>query len=141
MSDIWLPGMGVVPSNIRAAQLAIEQYDSDLELGFNERNQEWVVLSKNGPDGAPFPVFGLGPELPPYDVIQRKLYEADVRRHGAKLVDEVVKRNDARKKARKYETDDAAGEAAEALEHAFRRMGKTRYSKVFLPGKDFKIAP
>lgn len=140
-ADLWLPNAGIVPSHIRAAQEAISQYDSELELGFDQRNQTWVVLWSNGPDGAPYPVLGLGPSLPTYDEIQRLLYTHDTRRHGAKIVQEVSKRNEARKAAGRYELNQAAGEVAEELEHAFRRMGKTSYKKIYLPNKDFTIAP
>jgi hypothetical protein len=136
-ADLWLPGVGVVPSNVRAAQTAIEAYSDDLELGFNERTKTWVVLWRHGPDGAPFPVWDLGETLPSFDEIQRQLYKADVRRHGGKLVDEVVKRNEERKEAAKAEMREIEGDVAEVLEHAFRRMGKTSYSKVYLP--DFRV--
>lgn len=133
MSDIWLPGVGVVPMEVRAAQQAIEQYDEKLELGFNERNQEWVVLWKDGPGGAPYPVLGLGQRLPGYDEIQKMLYRADTVRHGGKIVKDIERRNEAHKAAGRAELSDRAGEVAETLEHAFRRMGKTSYQKVYIP--------
>lgn len=137
MSDIWLPGVGLVPAHIRTAQQAVEAYDSRLELGFNKRNGEWVVLWKNGPDGAPFPVLGLGRELPSYEEIQRLLYKGDTVRRGGEVVRDVIRRNEKRKADSRHEAREAAGEVAEALEHAFRRMGKTSYNRIFVPGKDF----
>lgn len=133
MSDIWLPGTGLVPAHIRSAQEAIEAYDSRLELGFNERNGEWVVLWKDGPDGAPYPVLGLGRELPGYEEIQRLLWQGDTVRRGGEVVRDVIRRNEKRKAEGRAELKDRAGEVAEALEYAFRRMGKTSYSKVYIP--------
>lgn len=137
MTNIWTPAGSVLPPEVRTAQEAIEAYDARLELGFDERAQQWVVLWKDGPDGAPFPALGLGRELPGYDTIQRKLYSADTARRGRAVLDEVNARNEARKAEGRAETSEAAGEVAEHLEHAFRRLGKTSYSKVYLPGKDF----
>ena len=133
MSDIWLPGVGSVPAHIRTAQQAVEAYDSRLELGFNERNGEWVVLWKDGPDGAPYPVMGLGRELPSYEKIQEILWRGDTVRRGGDVVRDVIRRNEERKAKGRAEVNDGAGEVAEALEHAFRRMGKTSYSKIHVP--------
>lgn len=133
MSNIWLPGAGVVPSHIRTAQAAVEAYDSRLELGFDERNQQWVALWKDGPDGAPYPVMGLGRELPGYEEIQRRLYQGDTVRRGGEVVKDVIRRNEERKAAGRAEAHDRAGEVAEVLEHAFRRMGKTSYNRIFVP--------
>lgn len=133
MSDIWLPGAGLVPAHIRSAQQAVEAYDSRLELGQNQRNGEWVVLWKDGPDGAPFPVLGLGHELPSYEEIQRLLYTYDTVRRGGDVVKDVIRRNEKRKAESRAELKERAGEVAEALEHAFHRMGKTSYKRVFVP--------
>lgn len=133
MSNIWLPGAGSVPAHIRTAQQAVEAYDSRLELGFNERNGDWVVLWRDGPDGAPYPVLGLGKELPGYEEIQRLLYQGDTVRRGGEVVRDVIRRNEAQKAAGRAEMSDRAGEVAEVLEHAFRRMGKTSYSRIFVP--------
>lgn len=133
MSDIWLPNVGHVPAHIRTAQTAVEAYDSRLELGFDERNKTWVVLWKDGPDGAPFPVLGLGKELPGYEEIQRLLYTGDTVRRGGEVVKDVIRRNEKRKAEGRAELSDRAGEVAEVLEHAFRRMGKTSYNRIFVP--------
>ncbi len=135
MSTLWIPNQGVVPSHIRTAQLAVEAYDSRLELGFDERNQQWVVLWKEGPGGAPYPALGLGYELPGYEEIQRRLYAADTVRNSGAQLKEVMRRQEARHKEGRRELDEVTTEVAEALEHAFRRMGQTSYSKVYMPSK------
>lgn len=135
MSDgsIWLPGAGVVSPEIRTAEQAIKAYDSRLELGRNERNGEWVVLWTNAVDGAPYPVMGLGTQLPGYEEIQRILWKGDTIRRGGEVIADVNRRNAARKAEADADAHDRAGEVAEVLEHAFRRMGKTSYSRVFIP--------
>lgn len=131
--SLWLPNVGLVPPHIRTAQQAVEAYDPRLELGFNERNGEWVVLWKDGPEGAPYPVLGLGKELPGYEEIQRLLYKHDTVRRGGEVVKDVIRRNEQRKAEGRAQLKDRAGEVAEALEFAFRRMGKTSYTKVYVP--------
>lgn len=134
MSDLWLPaGARALPLDVRTAQEAVETYDDRLELGYDERNGNWVVLWKDGPDGAPFPIMGLGRELPGYEEIQRRLYMGDTVRRGGEVIQGVIRRNEERKKAAAAEHSERAGEVAEALEYAFRRMGKTSYSRVFVP--------
>lgn len=137
MTNIWTPAGSVLPPEVRTAQEAIEAYDDRLELGFDEQAGQWVVLWKDGPGGAPYPAMGLGRELPGYEAIQRKLYMGDTARRGREIVDEVIKRQEKRIKDGRAEVSEGAGEVAEHLEYTFRRMGKTSYAKVYLPGKDF----
>jgi hypothetical protein len=133
VSNIWLPGVGAVPAHIRTAQQAVEAYDSRLELGYDERNKQWVVLWKDAVDGAPYPVMGLGRELPSYEEIQRILYQGDTVRRGGKLIQEINRRQAQRRADSRQEVNEAAGEVAEALEYAFRKMGKTSYQRIFIP--------
>lgn len=133
MSNIWTPAGSVLPDDVRAAQKAVEAYSSDLELGLDKQNEQWVVLWKSGPSGAPYPVLGLGFTLPGYEEIQRRLYAADTQRRGSKIVQEVSRRQAAAKKARDDVAHDAAGDAAEHLEHVFHRMGSTSYRRVYIP--------
>lgn len=134
MSSIWLPGAGLVPAHIRTAQQAIDAYDSRLELGFDESNGQWVVLWKDAVDGSPYPVMGLGRELPGYEEIQRLLYKGDTVRRGGDIIKDVNRRQAARKAASDAVAHDAAGDVAEHLEHTFRRMGQTSYNRIFVPG-------
>ena len=134
MSNIWLPGAGLVPAHIRTAQQAIEAYDSRLELGFDERSGIWCVLWKDAVDGAPYPVLGLGRELPGYEEIQRLLWTGDTVRRGGDVIKDVNRRNAERKATADAAAHDRAGEVAEHLEHTFRRMGKTSYNRIFVPG-------
>lgn len=132
-AEIWLPDVGNVPFHFVEANNAVSEYDPDLMLARNNKTGEWAVLLKNGPNGQPFPVYHLGKELPPYDVIQRKLYESDVRRHGHKLVETIQRRNDARQKALDDAAHDAAGEVAETIEWGYRRMGWHPSTRIFVP--------
>jgi hypothetical protein len=79
-------GSGARPLSRPPGQQAVEEYDEDLTIARHEQTGEWVILLKRGPEGRPFPVFGLGPELPSPEAIKQKLYEGDVRRHGGRIM-------------------------------------------------------
>lgn len=113
---------------------AVSDYDSDYMLGRNNTTGEWAVLIKNGPhDGQPFPVFTLGKELPSYDEIQRKLYEGDVRKHGHRIVEQIQRRTDARKKALDDAGHEASAETAEHIEHGMRKLGMLPKLSIYVP--------
>lgn len=137
---IWTPN-GYIPPEIRQAQQAVEAYSPDLELGKDESRGTWVALWKNGPDGKPFPACGLthSPDepLPGYEAIQRILYNADVARNGKEFIENLKKKYEERKLSEDKAAHERNAEIAERLEHTFRRHGKTSYTKVYLPGKDF----
>jgi hypothetical protein len=135
MTNIWLPGAGLVPIDIRAADEAIRDYDPDHALGRDEVTGDWVVLKRSGPDGEPFPVFNLGRELPGRDEIQRRLYNADVRRKGGKIVEQIQRRNDALKKALRDESHAAAEETAHDISTAFHVAKRHPTPRIFVPGK------
>jgi hypothetical protein len=133
--DIWLPGLGNVPFNVMEAGNAVSDYDPDLMLGRNNATGEWSVLLKNGPhDGAPFPVYSLGRELPSYTEIQRRLYQNDVRRHGHKIADQITRRNEAAKRALDAAGTEVSGETAEVIEHGMRKLGMLpNQQRIFIP--------
>ena len=133
--DIFLPGHGVVPLGSINASKAVTDYDPDLMLGRNEQTGDWHVFVKNGPHGGePFPVFYLGRELPSYDRIQQLLYENDVRRHGAKIVQAIERRKRDAQRKLDQEHADIDGEVAEHIEWATRQMrGNT--SRIFVPSE------
>ena len=132
-SQLWLPGQGLVPAHMRAAQTAVEEYDQDLTLGRHEQTGEWVVLLKRGPEGRPFPVFGLGIELPAPEYIKKRLFESDVRRSGAEIVMQIRRKQEMAEKESRRVAGDAAGHAAEALDWGFRKEGKHPSPRIFVP--------
>jgi hypothetical protein len=134
--DVWLPGHGVVPVGAINASKAVEDYDPDLMLGRNEQTGDWHVFLKNGPHGGqPFPVMYLGPELPPYDEIQRLLYTNDVRRHGAKIVEAIERRKRAERERLDKIHADENGEVAEYIEWGLRQMGAHPNPRIFVPSE------
>jgi hypothetical protein len=133
--DIWLPGLGNVPFHVMEAGNAVNDYDPDLMLGRNNKTGEWSVLVKNGPHGGePFPVFNLGRELPSYTEIQKRLYDNDVRKHGHRIVEQIQRRVDARKKQLDAAGTEVSAETAEVIDHGMRKLGMLpNTQRIFVP--------
>ena len=116
------------------ASNAVSDYDPDLILGRNEETGDWHVFVKHGPhDGKPFPVFYIGPELPPYDQLQKMLYEHDVRRHGHKIVAGIERRKKLERERLDKEATERHEEVAEYIEWGMRQMGAHPQKRIFVP--------
>lgn len=135
---LWLPGEGLVPVHIRQAIQAVEEYDPDLTIGQHEQTGEWVVLLKRGPEGRPFPVFGVGAHLPSPEALKKKLYDSDVRRHGGRIAQKLEAQAEARRRAERSNAAAATEEVAEAFLWAARKDGKAHIPRVFIPGDTAK---
>lgn len=134
-SDIWTPGWGFVPPHVATAQKAVEEYDADLLIGRDERSGDWVVLlDSRRHDMPPHPVLRLGPELPGVDEIKRRLYMADTRKRGRKIVDDIAREREREQARMNSITHDAAGEVAEAMDSALHLMKRHPVPRIFVPG-------
>lgn len=123
--------------NIRESQAAraVEEYDSSLILG--QLHGQWTVFLRNGPmEGNPFPVLGLGHELPTPEQIKKRLYAADTKRHGGKIALKVDRQNEAAKRALRKKADEGVGAAVEAFDWGLRAQGVHPHPRIFVPGKD-----
>lgn len=124
--ELWLPGRGLMPAHVRQAVQAIREYQADLGLARHDATGDWVITK----DGNP--VFGLGTELPAPERIKEMLYESDARRHGGALAEKFQKLTDARQKAARDQAEDLTGVAAEALEWAHHKEGRTSHKRVYI---------
>ena len=135
--DIVLPSGVTVPVGSVNASKAVEDYDPDLMLGRNEQTGDWHVFVKNGPyDGQPFPVMYIGQELPSYDEIQRLLYTHDVRRHGAKIVEQIERKKRIEQERLAKQHHDENAEVAEYIEWGLRQMGALPKLRIFVPSEN-----
>lgn len=132
-TGIWTPS-GFMPPGIATAQKAAEEYDPDLLIGRDEFTGDWVILLDSRREVGPHPVLRLGPELPGHDEIKRRLYEADVRRRGHKIVDDIARIKAAEERRMNSITHDAAGEVAEAMDTSLHLMKRHPVPRVFVPG-------
>lgn len=116
---IWTPE-GQVPLDVVRAKRVIEEYDENLTLGRHALTGDWCIWLKQGPDKPPYPVIGLGPELPDESTIRERLFRADTRIHGDKILTDMRKKNEALEAEQRKASEDATGTAAEAYEWAAR---------------------
>lgn len=116
---IWTPE-GDVSADVIRAKRVIEQYDENLTLGRHLLTGDWCIFLKQGPDKPPYPVIGMGQELPTEFEIQDRLQRADTRIHGDKILTDMRKRNEAMEADGKRRAEEATGIAAEAYEWAHR---------------------
>lgn len=131
--DIWLP-----PSyryaGAKEAQKAVQEYDPNLDFGFNEKTQQWCVFLKRGTMEASkhhdLPILGFD-HIPGRDEVQKRLYESDAFRRGNEIVDQMQRENDALR----VDHSDVDGNVAEYLEWGMRKMGSDKApTRVFLKG-------
>lgn len=117
---IWTPESDADQKTL-AAKRAVESYNENLVLGRHLITGDWVIFIKQGPDKPPFPVIGIGPDLPddPADLTER-LYRADTRIHGDRILTDMMKSNEAYMKEQRAAAEEATGMAAEAYEWASR---------------------
>lgn len=122
---LWTPSGMVNVHEVQAAR-AVEEYDASLKLGYRNDTHEWIVFVEHGTkynDGQPFPVFTFGETLPSADKIKEKLYKVDVRRHGDKILKEIIRRNDDRQKVLRDASSEASAIVAETMLSAFQGQG------------------
>ncbi len=117
---MYIPGQGNVTLPEIAATRAIEGYDEKLMLARHEMTGDWCVMLKKGPWGKPFPVLGLGREIPAPEAITQRLLAADTKRHGDKLLHD-LRANTARREAHTAAiADEGTAAAVEAYDWAFK---------------------
>lgn len=136
MSAIYLPGRGMVDLAARAVDRAVNEYDerlfaskspvsgldtvfikmpADSDLGVEiEGTRAYPLLSF--PDGFPEPHF----------VVER-LYNADGKRQGDRVLRELRAHNEKIKAEHRYRADQASGELAEVIASYQHSQGLTPY--------------
>lgn len=128
---LWIPGQGMVPAHMRAAMRVVEEYDDRLILAKHEGTGDWVAFVQLGPDRM-FPVIGFGRELPQPDEIRRILEEADTRRHGTKILQQIERENARIQREKRAAATEAIEEAAEYADFGFRKFAGIK-TQIFVP--------
>lgn len=125
----------MVDPKLRAAQRVVERYDEKLMLARHEGTGDWCVFltEKASPFGLPYPVIGLGTELPPPEEIERRLIMADTARRGHEILRHLEQENAKIEAAKLAKVDEASGIAAEALEWGFRKQDAHPNPRIFVP--------
>lgn len=135
MTHIVVPGRGAHPVGLSAAAQAVKDYDDTLLLGWNETTNEYVISKDRGVVQEPFPVYSLGhfSEPPSRELIFAKLSRADVKRRGAKIVDDIERANARKRAEAAWAASDASGETAEVYAAAFKEQGFDPFPAVYMP--------
>lgn len=128
---LWIPGAGEVDVKIVACQRVCREYDDRLELARHELTGDWVVFIKLGRDNL-YPVIGIGRDLCAPDELRERLWKADAKRHGDKVLRQINENNDRLKRESRARALEADEQIAEAFEWGFRREGVLS-PKVFIP--------
>lgn len=133
---IWLPGAGELKFSEMHAARAVEEYDADLLLGQRKDTGEWCVFlpGNRASGGQPFPVLGLGFELPNPDKIKALLFKHDVRRNGQKMLDDLDRTYDREQAAIASKAAEGAERAAEAIASDMNRKGVSPFPTIY-PGR------
>lgn len=119
---LWIPGAGEVDMRIVGCQRVCREFDDRLELAKHELTGDWVVFIKLDRDTL-YPVIGIGPELCDPDELRTRLWKADAKRHGQKLLHDINEHNEKIKRESRRRALDADTAVAEGLEWGFRREG------------------
>lgn len=142
---IFVAGRGEVDldmeAHYRGLRSVIEENDPEgkLTLGHHHETGEWVLFLKPraNPFGldAPYPVLGLGTEIPEPDQLRRLLYKTDTRRNGDQIMKDIQANNERIRKAARDKADEGIEIVAEGAESFLHRQGKTPYHRS-LPKRD-----
>ena len=133
--SIWLPGRGELRFNELQAARAVEEYDPDLTLGQIQDTGQWAVFLPRI-DGSPFPVLGLGRELPSPDRIKEILFKSDVRRNGRAILAEMEAHQERSDKEFSDKADEATELVAEAIASNMQAEGTHPYPTIHMGGRN-----
>jgi hypothetical protein len=122
----------------------VVEYDERLIFSQHPLNGQWCIFMKMPADyetetqidgNNVLPLLGFRDIPHPEDAVKR-LWQADTLRHGEQMLDEMNRRNAARKAEYEKAASDSSGEAAEAMEWFNRQAGTHPSPRIFIPGKD-----
>ena len=125
---IWLPGQGVVDMAPMKVHRAVNAYDERLMFGRHE-NGDWCIFVKMPHGKNPLPVLGFGTELPTPEEAVRRADAANTRRHGQKVLDQIMA-DDRRRRAK---LDKESEELAEVYAEIMMDAQGVKAPQIFVP--------
>lgn len=149
ISNIFVPGRGMVSSAEIAVDRAVREYDERATFGMNPATGQWTIFVKQPPrfdhenlvfidGGHGYPVLAFR-ELPSPEFAIRRMRETDTMRHGMEMLDRLHRHNNALKQAAEERSSEAAGIVAEAQESYLHDQGMTSYRRVLRPMKQTAV--
>ena len=125
---IWLPGQGVVDMAPMKVHRAVSQYDERLMFGRHD-NGDWCIFVKMPHGKDPLPVLGFGRELPTPEEAVRRADAANTRRHGQKVLDQIMA-DDRRRRAK---LDKESEELAEVYAEIMMDAQGVKNPSIYVP--------
>jgi len=125
---IWLPGQGVVDMAPMKVHRAVSQYDERLMFGRHE-NGDWCIFVKMPHGKKPLPVLGFGRELPTPEEAVRRADAANTRRHGQKVLDQIM----ADDRRRRREVEKRSEQLAETYADIMIEAQGVKAPQIFVP--------
>jgi len=135
--QIWLPDGGSMNLTEKQAAEAVEEYDSDLMLGYRRDTGDWCAFlpGNRNSEGQPFPVFNFGTELPSPENIKRALYKHDVRRNGQALLDQLDRIYDDEQARLAAVAEEGRELVADAIDSNLHKNGAHPFPRVYVAPK------
>jgi len=107
---------------------AVNEYDERLMFGRHD-NGDWCIFVKMPHGKNPLPVLGFGTELPTPEEAVRRADAANTRRHGQKVLDQIMA-DDARRRAK---LDKESEELAEVYAEIMMDAQGVKAPQIFVP--------
>lgn len=141
MSQIYVPGQGMVNAAHRRVNRLVNAYDERLFAATNPQTGWDTVFVKMPPseDGMDIagqralPIMAFPTGFPGDDEIQEKIVKADALRRGREILDEIHRHNERIEADNRYRVEQAEGEMAEVVESFRHDQGLTPYRRVLRP--------
>jgi len=122
---MYLPGTGIVDTEVYRLDASIKQYNERLSFGVNEYDGSYCIFMRMPSPEPPIAILGFQDKIPTIDEARKRLWETDTQVHGMKIYDDIVKSQEDFKKHKKYIADQASGDSAERVELLLRKHGKS----------------
>lgn len=129
--QIYIPGRGSVDSNVFKVDQAVNKYNERLSFGLNEETQEYCVFMRMPSPEPLLPILGFGRVVPHPDLACKRLWESDTMIHGDKILNDILKSQEAYRATLRYNAEQASGDSSERVEQFLRGKGHSPVVKVF----------
>lgn len=133
MSGIYIPGHGEMSWDEIRVDRAVKEYDERLFFARNADTWDWCVFIKMPAPEPAYPVIGFGYNVPPVEVVMKRVMDADTLRAGNQIYDDMIKSQNDYRARLEYEASQASEEAAEPVEWLMRKHGKSPIIKSLAP--------
>lgn len=136
MGLVYLPELGMVAKATLKVDTELRRYDERLYLKKNPHTGDFCVYVRMPywSTAEDVPVLGLGDTMPlDWRPVLEKIQKMDTQRHASNMIEDITRHNDEIRREAKQKADEATLFAAEVIEYAKRREGKSPVVKSVRP--------